>query len=143
MKPITVTIIAIIVGVAGFFGGMKYSEYQRSQLRFGGNQFQQGSRGQNGEGRARFTGGRPVIGEVVTQDASSVTVKMMDGSSKIIILSSTTTYNKSVNATKEDLKPGERVGVFGTDNSDGSMTAQNIQLNPMFRGQGAPPSTTR
>lgn len=46
----------------------------------------------------------------------------------------TLTINKATTATKSDLKTGEKVAVFGTPNSDGSVTAQSIQLNPMFRG---------
>lgn len=146
---ITTIFITVIVGAAGFLGGLKYSESQRNTFfRNGtGGQFQQGMmmRAQSGQqGRARFTGGRPVVGEVVSQDDKSITVKMMDGSSKIVILSSTTKYSKSTDVSKADLKAGEQVGVFGTDNADGSVTAQTIQLNPTFRGmQGGQPPTQR
>ena len=55
------------------------------------------------------------------------------GSSKIIILTDSTAINKSAEGTREDFKTGEKIGVFGTENSDGSITAQNIQLNPTVR----------
>lgn len=63
---------------------------------------------------------------------------MQDGSSKIVLFSDKTEINKAAEATKEDLKVGEKVAVFGTENSDGSVTAQNIQLNPQLRGLGQP-----
>lgn len=55
------------------------------------------------------------------------------GSSKIVVLSDKTLINKAEQATKSDLKTGEKVAVFGSSNSNGSVTAQSIQLNPMFR----------
>jgi hypothetical protein len=73
------------------------------------------------------------VGEIVSMDANSVTIKLQDGSSKIINLSSSTTYSKTDTASKTDLKTGDRIAAFGTPNSDGSITAQNIQVNPMFR----------
>jgi len=130
MKNKTVIIallIVFVVGAGGFFAGMKYQ--QSKSPRFGnfqgaGNrQFQQ-----------RAQGFRPVNGEIISADEKSITVKLQDGSSKIVILSDTTTISKSADATKADLKVGEKVAVFGTENSDGSVTAQNIQLNPQFRG---------
>jgi hypothetical protein len=64
---------------------------------------------------------------------------MTDGSSKIVILSDSTNYSKTDKTDKTSLKTGDQVGVFGSDNADGSVTAQTIQLNPQFRmgnGQG-------
>lgn len=46
--------------------------------------------------------------------------------------------NKAVDATKEDLQVGEKVMAIGQENSDGSITAQTIQLNPVFRGGPIP-----
>ncbi|EKD67236.1 MAG: hypothetical protein ACD_48C00525G0002, partial [uncultured bacterium] len=51
-------------------------------------------------------------------------------SSKIVVLSGTTTYAKSTDGSQTDLKVGDRVNAFGTTNTDGSVTAQSIQLNP-------------
>jgi flagellar basal body-associated protein FliL len=121
-----VAILLIVFAGGGFYAGMKYQ--QSKSPRFGnfqgaGNrQFQQ-----------RAQGFRPVNGEIISADDKSITVKLQDGSSKIVILSDTTTISKSADATKADLKVGERVAVFGIENSDGSVTAQNIQLNPILR----------
>jgi hypothetical protein len=131
-----ITVIVVLIVAAGaFFGGMRYQ--QSKALTNGG--FGQG----RGQFAGRFSGqrasGRPVNGEIVSQDANSVTVKMQDGSSKIINISGSTTYSKTDTASKSDLKTGQQIAAFGAENSDGSLTAQNIQLNPMFRfNQGSP-----
>ena len=54
-----------------------------------------------------------------------------------MLIGESTSINKSAEGSKNDLIVGENVAVFGTNNSDGSVTAQNIQLNPEFRGAPA------
>ncbi len=125
-------IVAIVVGVGAFFGGMKYQESKQPAGRSFANG--QGTRGQfgGGNGASRNTF-RPVAGDIIASDANSITVKLQDGSSKIVLLSEKTTINKAQTASKDELKTGQKVVVFGTDNSDGSETAQTIQLNPIDR----------
>jgi len=48
-------------------------------------------------------------------------------------MSDATQINQVASATKSDLKVGTTVVVFGQTNSDGSVTAQNIQINPLPR----------
>ncbi len=132
MKNSTVIIailVAIIVGGGAFLGGMKY---QQSRQRSNFRQFmgQPGQRLGNGGGRLGF---RPVNGEIISSDDKSITVKLQDGSSKIVLISDQTLINKAAEANKKDLKAGEKVTVFGQENSDGSITAQNIQINPISR----------
>ena len=124
----------MVVPIFFFFGGMKYQQSKEPAfLRQGGFQGTRAGSDRTG-GNAGF---RPVNGEIIGADEESITVKLSDGSSKIVLLSDKTEINKAATATKEDLKVGEKVSVFGTDNSDGSVTAQNIQLNPLFRGENA------
>jgi hypothetical protein len=57
--------------------------------------------------------GRPVIGQILSIDDKTMTVKMMDGSSKIVILPDNVTISKTDSGSKADLKVGENIGVFG------------------------------
>ncbi len=124
---IIIIVIVIIVGAGAFFAGMHYQKTKQPVSRFGQGQ---GMR----MGMGNRMGFRPVAGDIIASDDKSITVKLQDGSSKIVLLSDKTTISKTADATRSDLKTGEKVAVFGQENSDGSVTAQNIQLNPMFRG---------
>jgi hypothetical protein len=141
---VIVPIIAVLVGLGvGFFGGIEYKNYQANKLRStfaaGGAQRFTGTRtGQNVAG-AR---GGAVNGTILSMDAKSITVKMSDGSTKIVLFSGSTTYSNTATASASDLKVGSEVAVFGAANSDGSVTAANVQINPMsFRPQGSPSPT--
>lgn len=127
---LVIAILVVIVGGGAFFAGMKYQQSKQPTFP---RQFDGGVQGQRTGAGGNRMGFRPVNGEIISSDDKSITVKLQDGSSKIVLLSDTTQINKAAEATKEDLKTGEKVAVFGTENSDGTVTAQNIQLNPEFR----------
>jgi hypothetical protein len=81
-------------------------------------------------------GFRPVAGEIISKDDKSITVKLQDGSSKIVMLSTTTQINKAQTVDATSLVVGETVRVIGNVNADGSVTAQDIQINPVQAQQG-------
>ncbi len=123
-------IVLLVIGLGGgFFVGMKYQQSKSPSF----NGMGMGRRFGNGGGNGTGMGFRPVAGEILSMDDKSITVKLPDGSSKIVILTDKTTFSKTSEATKADLKTGIQVAAFGATNSDGSVTATNIQLNPMFR----------
>jgi hypothetical protein len=140
-NSIIMVIGALVIGAAGgFFGGMQYQKSQSPTAMFAGGNggFRSGGqgggqRGQAGQGFNR-TGFRPVLGEIISSDDKSITVKLADGSTKIAFYSATTDINKSEKADKSGLVIGEKVSVFGTENTDGTVTATNISLNPVMRG---------
>ena len=107
----THTIITIaVVGVVCFFGGMKYGQ-STSKPTTGTSQtnFQSGA---GGGGRRGFAAGQgATAGEILSLDATGITLKMRDGSSKIIILSSSTPVMKTATGSMSDLKTGEAVVV--------------------------------
>jgi hypothetical protein len=125
---IIVILIVLIVGGGMFFAGTKYQQGKRGNIarQFDGQRMM-------GTGNGNQNGFRPVNGDIVSVDDKSITVKLVDGSSKIVLISDKTEINKAEIATSTDLKVGEKVAVFGTSNADGSVTAQNIQLNPIAR----------
>jgi hypothetical protein len=128
---VSVIAVAVVVGGGSFYGGMKYAEnkavsdrQQRIQ-QFGGS----GMGFRNG-GSGNRTAGGFASGEILSKDDKSITIKMRDGGSKIIFFSDTTEIGKFVNGTSSDLEVGKNVSINGTANSDGSITAQSIQLRP-------------
>lgn len=123
------TILILIFAGAGFYGGMKYQE--NKPRNFNG----QGAvrNGRTGIGTNNRGGFRPVTGEIISVDDKSITVKLQDNSSKIILIGDKTVIDKAQTVNKSELKVGEKVSVFGSQNTDGSVTAQNVQLNPISR----------
>jgi ribosomal protein S1 len=74
-----------------------------------------------------------VRGEIIEKDDKSITVKLPDNSSKIIMISQTTNINKASSATIADITKGDQVMIFGKTNTDGSVTATNIQVGTGMR----------
>lgn len=126
-----IAIIAIlVVGVASFFGGMQYQKSQR------GNFAQLNGQNRTGFGQENRVNFRPVNGQIISTDDKSITVKLADGSSKIILVPDSSAITEATSTSKQALNTGKQVMVIGTINSDGSVTASNIQLNPQIRQLG-------
>lgn len=133
---------AIVVGGGAFYGGMKYAQsgtprgfaqnFQNLSPEEHQQRFQQ--LGQNG-GRMRQAGAEFTTGEIISKDDKSITVKLPGGGSKIIFYSDTTEVGKFVNGALNDLEVGWTVSVNGKTNSDGSMTAQSIQIRQLAPNQ--------
>ncbi len=126
-KLIVFSVISLIIGTGlGFFGGMKYQQSKTPVRATGMFQRATGSRNMNG---------MAVRGQIISADTNSI------GSTKIVILSSTTMIGKTTTGSATDLTTGVNVIVFGNTNSDGSVTAQNVQVgNGMLFGRPNGPS---
>lgn len=127
---IVFSVIVVLVAAVCFFAGTKYQPSQRPGAFSGQN----GVRGRTGFGTGANANNRSVRGEIISADHNNITVKLSDGSSKIVFYSDKSIIDKATQGSSADLKTGEQVMVFGSINSDGSVTAQNIQLNPQFPG---------
>jgi len=158
MKKIVVSCVAvaILVGGGSFWGGMYYAESKSADgfarggtaqntqnlspqdraARFGQNSGQGfgGARGGRQSGAGGF-----VSGDILSKDDQSITVKLPTGGSKIVFYSSTTEVGKFVSGSKDDLEIGKPVIVTGKANTDGSVTAQSIQLRSARQQQSISP----
>ena len=122
-------IVLLAVGGGAFYGGMIYGKSQNSKSSFGNGNFQT---------RVNRGGGAGFIsGTILAKDASSITLQLQNNNgSKIIFYSGTTQIGKFTSGTAGDLTTGDTVSVTGTTNSDGTITAQNIQIRPAGQNRG-------
>lgn len=143
-----IIIAIVIVGAGAFFGGVKYAQSKTIGGRAGAVSFanmtpeQRQARAQQFGGTAGSVGARVggmrgqngglIGGEVLSKDDKSVTVKLMDGGSKIILLSSSTTVMKASTGSIEDVEIGSQITATGSANTDGTVSAQSIQIRPKY-----------
>ncbi|MEK7625323.1 MAG: hypothetical protein AAB467_03165 [Patescibacteria group bacterium] len=129
MNKVILGIVAVLLIGGSFYGGMNYgkssvavmSTLNRSNFQ-GGNGGVRGTRvGANGGGAS---------GEIVSMSNSIITLKLRDGSSKLVIFSSSTPVREvtTSDVDPEQLQVGKSISVLGAANSDGSITAESIQL---------------
>ncbi|MGC9611245.1 MAG: hypothetical protein ABSE68_03470 [Minisyncoccia bacterium] len=128
-KVIPILIAVIIAGGAGFYLG-KISAGSPTQNIAAGYGQNGGQFRNSGNGQRNGMNGGLANGDVINKDDKSITVQMRDGSSKIVFFSSSTQVMKSAGGSLGDVITGEQVTVIGTSNSDGSITAQTIQIRP-------------
>lgn len=128
-KKITlIIIIAVLVAGGMFFGAYKYGEHAQGRSQFGGQEsFNRNGQPRNsavrGGNNAGFTAGK-----ILNKDNSSISISLQNGGSRIIFISTSTPVLKSVSGSLDDLEPGQNVLIQGSPNSDGSLTAQSIQI---------------
>ena len=139
-KIILSIVIILVVAGGSFYGGVLYGKNQKSAAAASGSfQAFRGSRA----GAAGTAGTSIFSGDIIGKDSSSITLQLPNNSgSKIIFYSTATQIGKMTSGTPDDLTNGTSVSIMGTTNSDGSVTANSIQIRPagQNRGQGAAPA---
>jgi len=137
--------VVVVVGGGAFYGGMKYAQSRNPRGQFSRADLQNlsseerqqrlqelgvngGAGFRGGAGGGQRGGGGFTSGEIISKDDKSVTIKLRDGGSKIIFFSDSTEISKSAEGTSSDLEVGKSITVNGVANSDGSVTAETIQL---------------
>src|SRR3989339_245375 len=104
--PVAIVICLILVGGA-FYGGVKYGS--RREPNFAGKNMMNWDKNgapnfNNGLMKSgKAVGAGMVNGEIMAKDDKSVTVKMKDGGSKIVIFAASTTVTKTAAGTMDDV----------------------------------------
>jgi hypothetical protein len=129
----TIIVVALVGGALGFWGGMIYANNSAKTARETGmSNFQNLTAAQRVQVNMRRggQGGGSVAGDIISKDDKSITVKSADGGSKLIFFSTSTRVTKFAEGNIEDVAVGAQVVINGIANSDGSITAQAIQIRP-------------
>ena len=127
MKKYLVHAVWVVVAIIAFVSGMYYGKANAAPAgRSGFAGFASSTRG--GFGGRAGTGGGFVAGQVTAIDANSITIQLQNGNSQVVFYSSSTPVVKTVQAPVSVLTIGTNVMVGGSQNSDGSLTAQTIQV---------------
>ena len=126
-----IIIISVMVAGVSFYGGTLYGKSSATAQATADRQARmtQGGAGASGQRGAR-NGGGFVTGQVVSKDAGSMVLGLRDGGSKNVFFSTSTQVTKSTAGSLNDLVVGMDVSINGSANSDGSVTAQSVQLRP-------------
>jgi hypothetical protein len=152
-KIVGVVVIGLLVAGISFWSGMTYAgnNLKKANANRQGTFSQNGFGGQNGGVRGSGmmrggAGGGLVSGKVLSVDANSMTVALGNGGpqgtqsgSKIVLFSSTTKIEKTVDGAVADVVVGKQVMITGTANPDGSVSATSVQIRP---NQPAAPTKT-
>ena len=130
-------VVALVVGGVAFYGGMKY-QAGKVPARGAGFAARAGAAGAAGGAARGGTAFNGTFGQVIAKSATSLTVQLMDGSSRIVFVSGTTPVAKQASGTLNDVAVGTNVSVTGMANSDGSVTASQIQIRPVGTPRPSP-----
>jgi hypothetical protein len=129
--------VALLLG-ASFYGGTKYGQSVNTASLINsasqrGNLVRNAGTASARSGGMRGVNGGLISGEVLSKDDTSIVVKLRDGGSKIIFISKSTSVAKSDAGTISDIAVGKQISVSGSSNSDGSVTAESIQIRNIIK----------
>lgn len=136
-------VLLAAAGYGGFVEGKTYQSNQANQIR---NQFLR-SRGLNpnsadasgGNASGGFAGGfgGGVSGQIKSVQGNTIQVNTANNNVTTVDLTANTRIEKSSQGTAADLKPGEQIFARGQSDTNGTVTANQIQIV----SSGAPQST--
>ncbi|MCX6715208.1 MAG: hypothetical protein NTX72_05355 [Candidatus Uhrbacteria bacterium] len=137
-----------VILILAFYGGMQYQKSKtptfgggnRTGMMQTGGVYGGGTNGGNRPGR--MMNGGFASGDILSKDDKSVTIKLRNGGSQIILLSDKTQVVKADQGALTDLSVGQALTITGTANQDGSITAESIQIRPAMPAQTTPTPKT-
>jgi len=120
-------LVAIVALVGGFYWGSASAGASKGSFAGAGAY---GSSTRRTGGAGGVTGGGIAAGQITAMDSSSITLQLANGNSEVVFYSSSTSVSEPTTVPANTLKVGTNVMVAGSSNSDGSVTAQTIQVRP-------------
>jgi hypothetical protein len=128
----------ILVGGIAFYGGMQYEKSTNGGLRQSGFNRPAGGMAMNPGMRQGSQGGGFVNGTIKEKSGDNLVVTTGRDGSKIVLFSGSTKILKSIDGSVEDIAVGTPVMIMGSQNQDGSITAQSIQIRSEENGRMIP-----
>lgn len=133
---IMVAVAGLVIGGAAGYLAPHGAAVSAARGQFTQGQFA-GRTGAAGAARGGFGGG--TMGEVISFANGTLTLKTADGGTKLVLVGTSTPILTTKAGSAADLSVGANVLVVGSGNSDGSITAQSVQVRPAgMQGYGAP-----
>lgn len=144
MKKYKTHIIWVLVVIVALIGGFFWGKASAGSARptafagagaFGASSTRRFGGGAGGGGGAGAAGGGFVTGQIVSMSTDSFTLQLANGNSEVVLYSTSTPVTEPTTVSVNSLTTGTNVMVVGSSNSDGSLTAQTIQVRT---GNGGP-----
>jgi len=129
-----IIVSCVVCAIVFFFIGMSYGKGTANTTSLSGRMSSSSARGFSGA-RSGNSGGF-ANGQVTAKDNQTITLQLPNGNSEVVFYSSSTQVIKPSAASLSDVVSGTQVMIGGTQNADGSLTAQSIQIRTA--GAGAP-----
>ncbi len=141
-------VVLVIVAAGSFYGGMLYGQGQAQSSRSSSGRFAGGPTGGynsgqgqgQGQGQRGFGQGGGIFGQISEIGDGYMVVTDNNGKQSKVQVTDTTLIEKNASVKLTDLSKGETVMVSGSQGSDGTITARNVQVAPAGRfGMGNGP----
>lgn len=126
MKKYLVHIVWLVIAIIALGGGFFWGKASGAASRAAG--FAGAYSSSTRRTAAGAAGGGLVTGAIATMGSSSITLQLANGNSEVVFYSTSTSVSEPTMVSVNALKVGTNVMVAGMSNSDGSLTAQTIQV---------------
>lgn len=136
--PVVIGVVAIAL-IGGVVFLVVYHKQPANNSVLGSNSQNSNFGGPNGQGRGRGNfpqlpaGAKRIFGQITSVNGENITVQGRNGNTLNIKLNDSTKYS---GGSKTDLAVNTRIAGYGSANSDGSITAEQLMINPTFGGRG-------
>ncbi|MGB9848189.1 MAG: hypothetical protein ACPLKV_03245 [Minisyncoccia bacterium] len=129
-KNLIFVIILIVAVIISFYGGMKYQQNKSVTINQTANARNFNRFGVNGNATnsLNFLRQQIIIGEIIAKDDQTLTIKLPNGGSQIVVYSNVTKVEKNEPAKLSDLKVGQNVMISTQSVDQKTLSATSIQI---------------